>query len=160
VLLANDILLASEICCSAASRGPGSRCSVLVLQFVLGLPRGSSAGCGAGPSWVGGTRGMPSGEIGGGGDGPAAGALIGLTGCELQSRLGWPVGGAWRLGGWRRHWRLGNGQAASSTQHSALLLCHTAMTRSCFFFVAFAWRMAHGLMASRVRAIEVAGDST
>jgi hypothetical protein len=40
-------------------------------------PRGSSA-AGAGPSWVVGTRGMPSGEIWGG-NGPAAAALIGLT---------------------------------------------------------------------------------
>jgi hypothetical protein len=43
----------------------------------LAPPRGSSA-AGAGPSWVGGTRAMPSGEIWGG-NGPAAGALIGLT---------------------------------------------------------------------------------
>jgi hypothetical protein len=42
----------------------------------VGLPRGSSA-AGAGPSWVGGTREVPSGEIWGG-NGPAAGALIGL----------------------------------------------------------------------------------
>jgi hypothetical protein len=41
------------------------------------LPRGSSA-AGAGPSWVGGARAMPSGEIWGG-NGAAAGALIGLT---------------------------------------------------------------------------------
>jgi hypothetical protein len=40
-------------------------------------PRGSSS-AGAGPSWAGGTRGMPSGEIWGG-NGPAAGALIRLT---------------------------------------------------------------------------------
>ena len=44
------------------------------------LPRGSSA-AGAGPSWVGGTRAMPSGEIWGG-NGPTAvvHALIGLSG--------------------------------------------------------------------------------
>jgi hypothetical protein len=55
---------------------PGALCYVLVLQK-QSLPRGSSA-AGAGPSWVlGGTRGMPSGEIWGG-NGPAAGALIGL----------------------------------------------------------------------------------
>jgi hypothetical protein len=57
-------------------------CSVLVLQMFLAPPRGSSA-AGAGPSWVGGTRGMPSGEILGG-NGPAAGALIGLTACDWR----------------------------------------------------------------------------
>jgi hypothetical protein len=45
--------------------------------FFLAPPRGSSA-AGAGPSWVGGTRAMPSGEIWGE-NGPTAGALIGLT---------------------------------------------------------------------------------
>jgi hypothetical protein len=44
-------------------------------------PRGSSA-AGAGPRWVGGTRTMPSGEIWGD-NGPAAGALIGLTQSQL-----------------------------------------------------------------------------
>jgi hypothetical protein len=46
--------------------------------FKIAPPRGSST-AGDGPSWVGGTRAMPSGEIWGG-NGPAAGALIGLTG--------------------------------------------------------------------------------
>jgi hypothetical protein len=61
-----------------APRPAGPLLYVLVLHFLFfSLARGSSAP-GAGPSGVGGTRAMLSGEIWGGG-GPAAGALIGLT---------------------------------------------------------------------------------
>jgi hypothetical protein len=59
-----------------AGPGTGGLWFVLVLH-IFSPPRGSSA-AGAGPSWVGGARGMPSGEVLGE-NGPAAGALIGLT---------------------------------------------------------------------------------
>jgi hypothetical protein len=59
------------------SLGPGV-CGLSWCCKLLAPPPRDSSAAGAGPSWVGGTRGMPSGEIWGG-DGPAAGALIGHT---------------------------------------------------------------------------------
>jgi hypothetical protein len=67
-----------------APKSAGARPSVvgcLGAAFCFSPPRG-----GAAAGWVGGTRGMPSGEIWGG-NGPAAGALIGLTICHHISYI-------------------------------------------------------------------------
>jgi hypothetical protein len=70
------------------SLGPGRWFRVLVLQK-NSLPRGSSA-AGAGPSWVGGTRAMPSGEIWGG-NGPDLFPPIGLIGYTQCQQWGAPL---------------------------------------------------------------------
>jgi hypothetical protein len=70
---------------TGAPKPPPGGGSVFVLgaAFFFAPPPGSAA-AGAGPSWVGGTRGMPSGEILGK-NGPAAGALIGLSQTQAQA---------------------------------------------------------------------------
>jgi hypothetical protein len=90
-LVANDILRASEKCCSVESHQISlcARPSVVCLGaaiFFLALPGGAALRPGLVPAGWGGTRAMPSGEVWGGGGGLAAGALIGLLAL-----------GAWRV---------------------------------------------------------------